>query len=91
MKQFGREKSPGLDGLAKVLVNHLQAVIYSVFGFEETCAVKNRTVQDNLHIVRLSIEQVNSENTLINVDLSKGIRNGGTSIFGGYPFGPGFD
>ena len=57
--------------LAKVLAGRLQAVLASLIGPEQTCAVKGRTIQDNLHLVRLIIEKVDSDAALINLDQSK--------------------
>lgn len=53
---------------AKILVGRLQAVLPSLTGPEQTCAVKGRAIRDNLHLVSLIIEQVDSEATLINLD-----------------------
>ncbi|CAE1178594.1 unnamed protein product [Acanthosepion pharaonis] len=57
--------------LAKILANRLQLVLSRLIGPEQTCAVKGRTIQDNLHMVRLILEQVDSEAALINLDQSK--------------------
>ncbi|CAE1276092.1 unnamed protein product [Acanthosepion pharaonis] len=57
--------------LAKVLADRLQIVLSSLIGPEQTCAVKGRTIQDNLHLVRLIIEKVDSDAALINLDQSK--------------------
>ncbi|CAE1328542.1 unnamed protein product [Acanthosepion pharaonis] len=57
--------------LAKILANRLQLVLSSLIGPEQTCAVKGRTIQDNIHMARLILEQVDSEAALINLDQSK--------------------
>lgn len=77
-KQHGGDGIPTLNFvecrvkvLATVLANRLQAVLPSLIGPEQTCAVKDRTIQDNLHLVGLIVEQVDSEAALINLDQSK--------------------
>ena len=57
--------------LAKVLSNRLQTVLASLIGPEQTCSVKGRTIQDNLHLVRTIIENVDSGAALIKLDQSK--------------------
>ena len=42
--------------LARVLVNHLQLVISDLIGPEQTYAVKGRSIQDNLHLIREILE-----------------------------------
>lgn len=56
--------------LVNILAGHLQALLPRLIGPEQTCAVKGRTIQDNLHLVHLIIEQVVSEAVLINLDQS---------------------
>ena len=53
--------------LAKILANRLQTVLPSLICPEQTCAVKGRTIQDSLHLVRTIVEKV----ALINLDQSK--------------------
>ena len=57
--------------LAKILANRLQTVLPSVICPEQTCAVKGRTIQDSLHLVRTIIEKVDGNAALINLDQSK--------------------
>ena len=42
--------------LAKILANRLWTVLLSLICPEQTCAVKGRTIQDSLHLVRTIIE-----------------------------------
>lgn len=53
--------------LTKVLARHLQAVLASLLALDQMCAVRGRTIQDNLHLVSLIIEQVDSEAPLISL------------------------
>ena len=46
---------------AKILANCLQTVLPSLICPEQTCAVKGRTIQDNLHLVRTIIEKKSTE------------------------------
>ena len=57
--------------LVKILVNRLQTILPSLICPEQTCAVKGRTIQDSLHLVRTIIEKVDGNTTLINLDQSK--------------------
>ena len=57
--------------LAKILANRLQTVLPSLICPEETCAVKGRTIQDSLHLVRTIVEKVDGNVALINLDQSK--------------------
>ena len=54
--------------LAKILANCLQTVLHSLICPEQTCAVKGRTIQDSLHLVRTIVEKVDGNATLINLD-----------------------
>ena len=66
LKKGGRHVWEGLDDyrpitllntelkiLARVLANRLQLVISDLIGSEQTFAVKGRSIQDNLHLIRL--------------------------------------
>ena len=59
--------------LAKILSNRLQIVLGSLIGPEQTCSVKGRSIQDNLHLIRTIIDGVkdDTEAALINLDQSK--------------------
>ena len=57
--------------LAKILANRLQTVLPSLISPEQTCAVKGRTIQDSLHLVRTIVEKVDGNAALINLDQSK--------------------
>ena len=57
--------------LAKILANRLQTVLPSLICPEQTCAVKGRTIQDSLHLVRTIVEKVDGNAALINLDQSK--------------------
>ena len=57
--------------LAKILANHLQTVLSCLICPEQTCAVKGRTTQDSLHLVRTIVEKVDGNAALINLDQSK--------------------
>ena len=56
--------------LAKIPANRLRTVLPSLICPEQTCAVKGRTIQDSLHLVRTIIE-VDGNAALINLDQSK--------------------
>lgn len=53
--------------LAKVLANFLKVLLLSLIVPEHSCAVKGRSIQNNLHLIRLIKEQVDSEVALINL------------------------
>ena len=59
--------------LARVLANRLQLIISDLIGPDQNYAVKGRSVQDNLHLVREILEGIkdDTEATLINLDQSK--------------------
>ena len=59
--------------LIRVLVNILQLVINDLIGLEQTYAVKRRSIQDNLLLIREILEGLKdgTETALINSDLSK--------------------
>ena len=86
LKKGGRHVWEGLDDyrpinllntelkiLARVLANRLQLVISDLIGPEQTFAVKGRSIQDNLHLIREVIEGIedDTEATLISLDQSK--------------------
>ena len=71
LKKGGRHIWEGLDDyrpitllnielkiLARVLENRLQLVISDLIGPEETFAVKGRSIQDNLHLIREDLEGI---------------------------------
>ena len=59
--------------LVRVLVNRLQLVISDLIGPEQNCAVKGRSIRDNLHLVRQILEGIKDDTkaALINLDQSK--------------------
>ena len=59
--------------LARVLANRLQLVISDLIGPEQTFAVKGRSIQDNLHLIRDVLEGIKdgTEAALISLDQSK--------------------
>ena len=59
--------------LARVLANRLQLVISDLICPEQNYAMKRRTIQDNLHLVRHILEGIedDTEAALINLDQSK--------------------
>ena len=59
--------------LARVLANRLQLVISDLIGPEQTFAVKGRSIQDNLHLIREVLEGIEdgTEAALISLDQSK--------------------
>ena len=59
--------------LARVLANRLQLVISDLIGPEQNYAVKGRSIQDNLHLIREILEGIkdDDEAALINLDQSK--------------------
>ena len=86
LKKGGRHVWEGLDDyrpitllntelkiLARVLANGLQRVISDLIGPEQTFAVKGRSIQDNLHLIREVLEGIgdDSEAALISLDQSK--------------------
>ena len=86
LKKGGRHVWEGLDDyrpitllntelkiLARVLANRLQLVISDLIGSEQTFAVKGRSIQDNLHLIREVLEGIEdgTEAALISFDQSK--------------------
>ena len=86
LKKGGRHVWEGLDDyrpitllntelkiLAQVLANRLQLVISDLIGSEQTFAVKGRSIQDNLHLIREALEGIEdgTEAALISLDQSK--------------------
>ena len=86
LKKGGRHVGEGLDDyrpitllntelkiLARVLANRLQRVISDLIGPEQTFAVKGRSIQDNLHLIREVLEGIedDTEAALISLDQSK--------------------
>ena len=86
LKKGGRHIWEGLDDyrpitllntelkiLARVLANRLQLVISDLIGPEQTFAVKERSIQDNLHLIREVLEGIEdgTEAALISLDQSK--------------------
>ena len=59
--------------LARVLANRLQLVISDLIGPEQTFAMKGRSIQDNLHLIREVLEGIedDTEAVLISLDQSK--------------------
>ena len=87
LKKGGRHVWEGLDDyrpitllntelkiLARVLANRLQLVISDLIGPEQTFAVKGRSIQNNLHLIREVLEGIkdDTESTLISLDQSIG-------------------
>ena len=56
-----------------VLANRFQLVISDLIGFEETYAVKGRSIQDNLHLIRKILEGLKdgTEAAFFNLDQSR--------------------
>lgn len=46
----------------------MQVVLFSLIGCEQVSTVKGQTVQDNYHLVFLSIENVDTKVALINLN-----------------------
>ena len=61
--------------LARVLANRLQCVISDLIGPEQTFAVKGRSIQDSLHLIREVLEGIedDTEAALISLDQSKAL------------------
>ena len=61
--------------LARVLANRLQLVICDLIRSEQNYAVRGRSIQDNLHLIREIIEGIkeDDEAALINLDQSKAV------------------
>ncbi len=59
--------------MARVLANRLQVFISDLFGPEQTHAVKGRSIQDNLHLIREVLEGIEdgTKAALISLDQSK--------------------
>ena len=59
--------------LAQVLANRLQLAICDLIGPEQNYAVKGKSIQDNLHLVREVLEgiEIDTEAALISLDQSK--------------------
>ena len=59
--------------MARVLANRLQLVISDLIGPEQTFAVKGRSIQDNLHLIREVLEGIkdDTEAALISLDQCK--------------------
>ena len=85
LKKGGRHVWEGLDDyrpitllntklkiLARVLANRLQLVISDLIGSEQTFAVKGRSIQDNLHLIREVLEGIEdgTKVALISLDQS---------------------
>ena len=47
--------------LARVLANRLQLVISDLISPEQTFAVKGRSIQDNLHLIRVVLEEIEDD------------------------------
>ena len=86
LKKGGRHVWEGLDDyrpitllntelkiLARVLANRFQLVISDLIGPEQTFAVKGRSIQNNLHLIREVLEGIkdDTEAALISLDQSK--------------------
>ena len=86
LKKGGKHVGEGLDDyrpitllntelkiLARVLANRLQRVISNLIGPEQTFAVKGKSIQDNLHLIREVLEGIedDTEGALISLDQSK--------------------
>ena len=86
LKKGGKHVWEGLDNyrpitllntelkiLSRVLANSLQLVISDLIGPEQTFAVKGRSIQDNLHLIREVLEGIkdDTEAALISLDQSK--------------------
>ena len=85
LKKGGQHVGEGLDDyrpitllntelkiLARVLANRLQRVISDLIGPEQTFAVKGRSIQNNLHLIREVLEGIedDTEDALISLDQS---------------------
>ena len=86
LKKGGRHVWEGLDNyrpitllntelkiLSRVLANRLQLVISDLIGPKQTFAVKERSVQDNLHLIREVLDGIKDDTqvALISLDQSK--------------------
>ena len=69
--------------LAQVLANRLQLVISDLISREQTFAVKGRSIQDNLHLIRKVLEGIKdgTEAALISFDQSIGLTIGFWPLF----------
>ena len=57
----------GLKILEKIQEDRWQTVLPCLICPEQTCAVKGRTIQDSLHLVRTIVEKVEGNAALINL------------------------
>ena len=57
--------------LAKILADRLQTALPSLIAPDQSCAVKGRTIQDSLHLVRTILDKDDNKAALINLDQSK--------------------
>ena len=86
LKKGGRHVLEGIDDyrpitllntelkiFARILANRLQLVISDLIGPEQSFAVKGRSIQDNLHLIRKVLEGIkdDTEAALISLDQSK--------------------
>ncbi len=53
--------------LARVLANRLQLVISDLIGPEQTFAVKGRSIQDNLHLIREVLEGIEDDGDMSSI------------------------
>lgn len=59
--------------LTRILSSCLQIVVDKLISSEQTCAVKGRTIQDNLHLVHTILDEIDdsADAALANLDQSK--------------------
>lgn len=55
-----------IQDFSKILINHLQAVLCCLIEPEQTCTIKSKAIQNNLHLVCTILEKVNTPVALMN-------------------------
>ena len=87
LKKGGRHVWGGLDDykpitllnkelkiLTRVLANRLQIVTSDLIGPEQTYAVKGRSIQNNLHLIREVLEETEDSTEAVLISLVQGLR-----------------
>ena len=67
--------------LANIVADRLQTFLPSLICPEQSCAVKGRTTQDSLHMVCTTVEKVDGNVALINLDQVDRIDHGFLEVF----------
>lgn len=60
--------------LGKILTERLHVVSHTLIGEHQTCGIRERTIQTNVHVARSILDRVTDDNdqvALVQIDLSK--------------------